>query len=115
MIYLAETNLQKKKSVIFALNSVFGIGKPTSLSICKKLGFSNNFKIKDLSEEQYKNLLEVVKSLNLNLASDLKKINLIQLKKLVNIRSYRGLRKLKGLPIRGQRTHTNAKTARNRK
>lgn len=113
MIYLAETELPKNKSVIFALQTVFGIGKNTSLLICKKIGFSNNIKIKDLSEDQYKELVDIVNSLDLNLASDLKKFNSIQLKKLVNIKSYKGLRKLKGLPVRGQRTHTNAKTSRN--
>lgn len=115
MIYLAETDLPENKSVIFALTSVYGIGKTTSFFICKKIGFSTNLKIKDLSKEQYKDLLEIVKSLNLILASDLKKTHLIGLKKLVNIKSYRGLRKLRGLPVRGQRTHTNAKTARNQK
>lgn len=112
MIFLFESNLPENKSVIFALNYVFGIGKNRSLLICKKLGFSKNFKMKNLTKEQYNQLLKLVESLNIELASELKKLKILNNKKLVNLKSYRGLRKNQGLPIRGQRTHTNARTSR---
>ena len=112
MIYLAETELSKNKPVIFALADIYGIGHSTSKLICKKLGFSINLKVKDLSEEQTEKLLEITKSLKLILAGDLRKLKLLNSKKLVDIKSYRGLRRVKGFPVRGQRTHTNAKTAR---
>ena len=78
----------------------------------KKLGFSNNLKIKNLSNEQINALLIVIESLNVELSNDLKKSKKLIKKKLTSIKSYRGLRRNRGLPVRGQRTHTNAKTAR---
>lgn len=111
MIYLFESKIPENKSVVIALTSVYGIGKSNSILICKKLGFSKNLKIKDLSKDQINQLLKVIESLNLELASDLKKIKLLQLKKLISIKSYRGLRRAQGLPVRGQRTHTNARNS----
>jgi small subunit ribosomal protein S13 len=60
-------------------------------------------------------MLQLVESLNLSLNNELKKLKSITLKKLVNIKSYRGLRRVRGLPVRGQRTHTNAKSAKKNK
>lgn len=111
MLYLLETNLPDQKSVLFSLVKVHGLGKNTVLFICKKMGFSINFKVKNLNQEQIAELLELIDSLNFLLNNELKKIESIILRKLVNIKSYRGLRRIKGLPIRGQRTHTNSKSA----
>jgi len=112
MIYLFEAKLPENKSVFFALTSIYGINKTSSLFICKILGFSTNLKIQELSKEQINELVKTIELLNIHLASDLKKTKLSISKKLTNIKSYRGLRKIQGLPVRGQRTHTNAKTAR---
>jgi small subunit ribosomal protein S13 len=112
MVYLLDSELPENKSIFFALTSIFGIGKFNSHIICKKLGFSINFKIKNLSKEQIQTLVATIESLNLILVADLKKIKSLNIKKLVTIKSYRGLRLKRGLPIRGQRTHTNAKTSR---
>ena len=60
-------------------------------------------------------MLQLIESLNLSLNNELKKLKSITLKKLVNIKSYRGLRRVRGLPVRGQRTHTNAKSAKKNK
>ena len=111
MVYLFESKLPEDKSVIFALKYVYGINKTNSWLICKKLGFSKNFKVKDLSKEQVNKLIKIIESLNINLASDLKKTKSLISKKLISMKSYRGLRKNQGLPVRGQRTHTNAKTS----
>lgn len=111
MIYLLETNLPDQNSVLFALIKVYGLGKNTSLFICKKMGFSTNFKIKSLNQEQITELLKLIDSLNFLLNNELKKFESIILRKYVNIRSKRGLRRIRGLPVRGQRTHTNAKSA----
>ena len=112
MIYLFESKLPETKSVYFALRYIYGIGKNRSFLICKKLGFSSNLKVKNLSEEQVTKILKLVESLNFLLANDLKRVTLLAKQKLISIKSYRGLRIKKGLPVRGQRTHTNAKTAR---
>ena len=115
MLYLLETKLSETKSVFFALTRVYGIGKNTAFLICKKLGFSLNLKIKDLTQEQSIEILKLIDYLNLTLNNDLKKLKSLSLKKLISIKSYRGLRNVRGLPVRGQRTHTNAKSARRNK
>ena len=115
MLYFLETKLPEQKSVYFALTKVYGIGKATAFAICKKLGFSINLKIKDLTQEQTIEMLQLIDSLNLNLNNELKKLKSLKLKNLVSIKSYKGLRRVRGLPVRGQRTHTNAKSARKHK
>lgn len=115
MIYLFESNLPDNMSIFFALKRIYGIGKKSSYLICKKLGFSINFKVKNLSKDQITNILNLIESLNLVITSDLKKFKRLLINNLISIKSYRGLRLTQGLPVRGQRTHTNAKTARKKK
>lgn len=115
MIYLLETNLPESKSILIALTKIYGIGHSTASLICKKLGFSINLKIKDLTQEQKAEILNLVDSSNLVLNNELKKFNSLILKNLISIKSYRGLRRVRGLPVRGQRTHSNAKSARRSK
>lgn len=111
MSYLFETELLKDKPIFLSLTKIYGLKYYISFKICKRLGFSKNSKIKNLSKEQINKINKVIESLNLKLASDLKKLNVLSIKKLIFIKSYKGLRKIRGLPVRGQRTHTNAKTA----
>ena len=115
MIYILKTNLPDDKSVRLSLTYVYGIGPALSTILCKKLGISSNLKTKDLTREQTVDLLKLVDSLKLPLNNELKKIQSVSMKKLINIKSYRGLRRLRGLPVRGQRTHTNAKSSRKNK
>lgn len=116
MIYLFESNLPDNKSIYFSLRSIYGIGRQKSFFLCKKLGFSLNFKMKNLSNHQVSQISKLVESLNFIIANDLKRLNLLSNQRLINIKSYRGLRRKKGFPVRGQRTHTNAQTAKkNRK
>lgn len=112
MLYLLETKLPENKSVFFALTNVYGIGKNTAFILCKKLGFSINLKIKDLTQEQIIEVLQLIELLNITLNNELKKLKSLTLKNLISIKSYRGLRRVRGLPVRGQRTHTNAKSSR---
>ena len=111
MVYLFESRLPEIKSIFFSLSSVFGIGKRRSFFICKKLGLSQNLKVKNLSAKQINKIFRTINSLNYIVASDLKRFNLLNYNKLVSIKSYKGLRRKRGFPIRGQRTHTNAKTS----
>ena len=111
MTYLLESKLPENKSVLFALRYIFGIGKSRAVLICKKLGFLPNLKVKNLSDEQVSKILRLSESLNYVLANDLRRLKLLSLQRLVSIKSYRGLRRKKGFPVRGQRTHTNAKTS----
>ena len=113
MVYLFESEIPENKSIFFAMTHIFGLGKSNSILLCKKIGFSKNLKIKDMSKEQINKFVVTIEFSNLIV--DLKKIKSLKLKKLLSIKSYRGLRLKQGLPVRGQRTHTNAQTSRKRK
>ena len=115
MVYLLETELKENKSVFLALKGVFGIGYSRSFFICKQLGFGFNLKINELSDDQIAKLLKLIESSNFIITSDLKKLKQLTTKKLIAIKSYKGLRRINGLPVRGQRTHTNARTAKRNK
>lgn len=115
MIYLFESELVENKSVLTSLTQIYGIGRVRSSFLCRNLGFSINFKVKDLSKIQVNQLIKFIESSNIVIAGDLKKTKLLVSKSLISIKSYRGLRRYQGLPVRGQRTHTNAKTAKKRK
>jgi small subunit ribosomal protein S13 len=110
-MYLIETKLSEIKSVFFALTKIYGIGDNRAFLICKKLGFLKNFKLKRLSENQIYKIIKLVEVLNLSVTNDLKKFRVSIIKKATFIKSYKGFRRVKGLPVRGQRTHTNSKSA----
>nr|YP_010377434.1 ribosomal protein S13 [Navicula tsukamotoi]QYB23121.1 ribosomal protein S13 [Navicula tsukamotoi] len=111
MVYLFESKLPENKSIYFGLTCIFGISKSSSFLICKKLGFLSNLKVKKLSTDQILEISKIIESMSFLIANDLKRYNLLKKQKLFNIKSYKGLRRKKGFPVRGQRTHTNAKTA----
>lgn len=112
MVYILETELPGKKSIYFALTKIYGIGNLNAEIICKKLGFSINYKLSKLTDDQIFKFIKLVETSNLTINNSLKKSKILLAKKLVQIKTYRGIRKLRGLPVRGQRTHTNAKTCR---
>jgi len=111
MLYLLEKKLPEKKSIFFALSYIYGIGKPTAFLICKKLGFSINLKVSNITQQQSIDILKIIDLSNLLVGNEAKKFKMLALKKLVSIKSYRGIRRSRGFPVRGQRTHTNAKSA----
>ena len=115
MIYLLETELPEKKSVQKSLRKIFGINEATSQHICKINGLSTNSKVKDLDQRQLSEIEKTTNNLDILINIELKKLKLLKLKQLMSIKLYRGLRSSKGYPVRGQRTHTNAKTARKNK
>ena len=106
-----ETELLENKSIYFSLTKVFGIGQFQASLICKKFGLSYNCKLSDLVPDQVIKLIKFIESFDLLINSNLKKSKILITKELVHIKAYKGIRKLRGLPVRGQRTHTNAKTA----
>ena len=111
MIYIFETEISNLKTVQFSLKQIYGLGKFQTLIICKKLGLSKNLKTSNLTNDQILKLIKIIENSNLKITSELKKLQIFNLKELVNIKCYKGLRRLKGLPVRGQRTHTNSKTS----
>mgnify|MGYP006336149049 CR=1 FL=1 len=114
MIYLFESNLLNKP-VNLALMCIYGIGKIKANYFCKHCGFSFNLKVHDLTEIQKKNLTLLILDSSFIFDNELKRVLIKSKNRLIKIKSYRGLRKLQGLPVRGQRTHTNAKTAKKQK
>lgn len=111
MVYILEAEVLENKSVYFSLTKVFGLGQFQSFLICKKLGLAYNCKLTKLTPDQIINLIKFIENSNLLINSNLKKSKILVAKKLIQIKAYKGIRRLRGLPVRGQRTHTNAKTA----
>lgn len=111
MVYIFETELLNEKPILRSVAKIYGLGISTSKLISKKLGFLPNLKTKHLTQGQLTLLIKTINSLNIKLGGDLKKIQTINIKRLISIKSYRGLRMIQGLPVRGQRTHSNAQTS----
>jgi len=110
MAYILRTHL-KKKYLLQGLTSVYGIGLSFSKTLCKRLGFTKSFLVKNMTEDQGARVAELVGELNYSIQGDLQRQNKQNLEDLLVIKTYRGIRLRQGLPVRGQRTHTNAKTA----
>lgn len=111
MLYIFDTEIPNNKSVFLSLSSVYGLGSKKALVICKHLGFSKNLKTNMLTQDHINLIIKIVETLNIKVSNELKKFKLINFKSSILIKSYKGFRKNQGLPVRGQRTHTNAKTA----
>ena len=111
MIFLNEIKLNEKKLLYISLQQFYGISRFTSFYIIKKLGLSINFRTYDLSDNHKLKLSFLMKNSKILISSDLKKIKFFSKKKLIDIKTYRGYRKLQGFPVRGQRTRSNAKTS----
>jgi small subunit ribosomal protein S13 len=111
MIYFLNTSINNKKRVRFALQKVFGLGRSESNEICDSVGISEEIKISSLSQSQLA-LLETRIEEGWLIGLDLQKRKVGEKARLRRISSYRGIRHAQGLPCRGQRTHTNAKTVR---
>jgi small subunit ribosomal protein S13 len=114
MSYIFGTSLNSKKNVRIALTEIFGIGPKKALQICYKLGISNTFKVSQLTKNQIDQIIKIITQ-SYFIDSELKRIIQRDVKNCILIGSYRGFRHNDGLPLRGQRTHTNAKTSRRRK
>nr|YP_009138097.1 ribosomal protein S13 [Lobosphaera incisa]AKF78655.1 ribosomal protein S13 [Lobosphaera incisa] len=114
MIFILNTNLKNEKKVSRALCEFFGLGKQVSHQICDQLGISDKIKVNQLTNSQIDQLTQLI-SQNYLVGADLRRTIKQNIKRLVSISSYRGFRHTAGLPVRGQRTHTNAKTIRTRK
>ena len=109
MARIAGVDLPREKRVDVGLTYIFGIGRASALQILKKSGVSGATRVKDLSEEEIVKLREVIER-DHQVEGDLRKEVTMGIKRLVDTGTYRGLRHRKSLPVRGQRTRTNART-----
>jgi small subunit ribosomal protein S13 len=106
---IAGVDLPRDKRVEIGLTYIFGIGLTTSQQIVREAGVNPSTRVRDLTEEEVVRLREFIDK-NLKVEGDLRREVAQNIKRLMEIGCYRGLRHRKGLPVRGQRTHTNART-----
>ena len=109
MARIAGVDIPREKRVEVALTYVYGIGLPTSQKILTQTNINPDTRVRDLTEEQVNRLREVIDR-RYKVEGDLRREVALNIKRLIEIGSYRGLRHRRNLPVRGQRTHTNART-----
>ena len=108
MARIAGVDIPNDKRVVVSSTYVYGIGRTTASNILKKVGISEDIRVKDLSEEQMNLIRQEVDGIKVE--GDLRREVSLNIKRLMEIGCYRGIRHRKGLPVRGQRTKTNART-----
>lgn len=106
---LLGVNLPDGKAVKISLTYLFGIGLSRAKQICLDCNINENIKLSGLTQEQIQFITQYIKE-NFTIEGDLRKEISVSIKHLMDIKCYRGIRHRKGLPVRGQRTHTNART-----
>ena len=106
---IVGVDIPKQKTVEIALTSIFGIGRKSARDISEKAGIKSSIRAKDLTEDEVAKLTTVIQR-DYMVEGDLRRDRTQNIKRLMNIGCYRGLRHRRGLPVRGQRTHTNART-----
>lgn len=109
MARIAGVDLPRDKRVEVALTYIFGIGRTTSNKVLAETGINPDTRVRDLTEEEVSKLRETIDK-TLKVEGDLRREIALNIKRLIEIGSYRGVRHRKGLPVRGQRTKTNART-----
>ena len=108
MARIAGVNIPDNKHAVISLTYVFGIGRPTAKQLCADLGIAEQTKISDLSDEQLDQLRALVGKIEVE--GDLRRENSMNIKRLMDLGCFRGIRHRRNLPVRGQRTKTNART-----
>ena len=109
MARIAGVDLPREKRVEIGLTYIYGIGRPTSLAILEKAGINPDTRVKDLTEEEAGRIRKIIDEEYL-VEGDLRRDVSLNIKRLMEIGSYRGIRHRRGLPVRGQNTKTNART-----
>ena len=114
MARIAGVDLPKDKRADIGLTYVYGIGRAAALEILDKAGIDGSIRVKDLSEEHIVKIRGIIQE-GYQVEGDLRKTFSMNIKRLIDSGTYRGLRHRKGLPVRGQRTKTNARTRKGRR
>ena len=109
MARIAGVDLPRDKRLAIALTYIFGIGRPTSSNILRQTGVSPETRVRDMTEDEISRLRDYIER-NLRVEGDLRRSVTANIQRLVDIGCYRGIRHRRGLPVRGQRTRTNART-----
>ena len=114
MVRISGVDIPNDKHICVSLTYIYGIGRSTAELILDELKIKKNIKTKDISEDELVKIREYIES-NCTIEGDLRREVSQNIKRLIEINSYRGIRHKRGLPVRGQRTHTNARTRKGRK
>jgi len=109
MARISGVDIPREKRLEVALTYIYGIGRSTALKMCADLGLDHNQRVRNLTEEETNRIRAYVDA-NLTVEGDLRRDVQQDIKRKIEIGSYQGVRHRKGLPVRGQRTHTNART-----
>lgn len=109
MARIAGVDLPREKRVEIGLTYIYGIGKPSALKILSETGINPDTRVRDLTEEEVGKLREIIDK-SFIVEGDLRREISLNIKRLMEIGCYRGMRHRRGLPVRGQRTKTNART-----
>jgi small subunit ribosomal protein S13 len=108
MARIAGVNIPDHKHLVISLTAIYGIGRTRAAEICERLGLNPSVKVKQLDEADIERIREQVSKYTVE--GDLRRESAMSIKRLMDIGCYRGLRHRRGLPVRGQRTRTNART-----
>ncbi len=108
MARIAGVDIPRNKRVVVSLTYIYGIGLPTSQKVLAKTGIDENIRVKDLTEDQVNAIRREIEQIKVE--GDLRREVNLNIKRLMEIGSFRGIRHRRGLPVRGQRTKTNART-----
>jgi small subunit ribosomal protein S13 len=109
MARIAGVDLPREKRIEIGLTYIFGIGRTTAVEILEKAGVDPNIRVRDLSEEDAGKIRKIIDS-DYSVEGDLRRDVSLNIKRLMEIGCYRGIRHRRGLPVRGQNTKTNART-----
>ena len=115
MARIVGVDIPRDKKVSYSLCYIHGIGLSTAKMICKKSKIDMEKRIQDLTENQIVTLRETISSLGINVEGELRSFNAMNIKRLKDVGTYKGVRHRKGLPANGQRTKTNARTRKGKK
>ncbi len=109
MARIAGVDLPRRKHVLYALPYLYGIGRSLAREICEKAKIPVDKRLEELSEQEVRAIREILEA-EYKVEGDLRREVQVNIKRLMDLGCYRGLRHRKGLPVNGQRTHTNART-----
>lgn len=111
MARISGVDIPRDKKVDVSLTYVYGIGRPTARKICEQVGVNTETKVRDLTDDEVNRIRDIIDK-NYTVEGELRKQVRTDIQRLIEINSYRGVRHRRGLPVRGQRTKTNARTKR---
>ena len=110
MARIAGVDLPREKRIEIGMTYIYGIGRPTATKIVEAAGVNPDTRVRDITDEEVKKISETMEELGIMVDGDLRREIALNIKRLQEIGCYRGIRHRKGLPVRGQRTKTNART-----